>query len=112
MAETLSSIKRKDLAPAETYCSRDAKVARTKREYIECGRKLSLELQALVWRPRFGPFEATHMFLRRGPEKAPPGFPEVEEMIQLHGLQWGPGVFTHGDLSCLNIPVRGIVSWA
>ncbi|KAL2430629.1 hypothetical protein ABEF95_012076 [Exophiala dermatitidis] len=68
---------------------------------------------------RFGPFkdaQAFHLFLRNGLEKAPPELPEVDEMIKLQARDWGPVVFTHGDLSSLNILVRGdrivgIVDW-
>lgn len=68
---------------------------------------------------RCGPFEdipAFHRFLRNDLSDAPPGYPEIEEMIQLHNREWGPPIFTHGDLSSLNILVRGdtivgIVDW-
>ncbi|KAL2421142.1 hypothetical protein ABEF95_000439 [Exophiala dermatitidis] len=69
---------------------------------------------------RFGPFkdpQAFHLFLRNGLEKAPsPEVPEVDEMIKLQARDWGPVVFTHGDLSSLNILVQddnivGIVDW-
>lgn len=68
---------------------------------------------------RFGPFENTqefHTFLRNSIEKEPPGYPEVDEMISMHKREWGQPVFTHGDLSSLNILVRcddivGIVDW-
>jgi hypothetical protein len=51
---------------------------------------------------RFEPFEHTqpfHTFLRNSLEKAPPGHPDVDEMISLHKQDWGQPVFTHGDLS-------------
>jgi len=68
---------------------------------------------------RFGPFANTrdfHRFLRDGLDEAPPGHPEIEEMIRLHKQEWGPPVFSHGDLSSLNILVDGervvgIVDW-
>jgi aminoglycoside phosphotransferase (APT) family kinase protein len=68
---------------------------------------------------RFGPFENTqefHTFLRNSLEKTPPGHPDVDEMISLQRREWGPPVFTHGDLSSLNILVRGdrivgLVDW-
>lgn len=67
---------------------------------------------------RYGPFADTqelHSFLRNKLEKAPP-HPEVDEMIELQKRDWGQPVFTHGDLSSLNILVRGdnvvgIVDW-
>ncbi|KAK5937719.1 hypothetical protein PMZ80_009848 [Knufia obscura] len=58
---------------------------------------------------RFGPFEDTqafHAFLRQGLEQAPPDCPEVDDMIALHKREWGAPVFTHGDLSSLNIILR------
>ncbi|KAF8851640.1 kinase-like protein [Acephala macrosclerotiorum] len=68
---------------------------------------------------RFGPFENTqefHTFLRNSIEKAPPEHPDVDEMISMHRREWGQPVFTHGDLSSLNILVRGgdivgLVDW-
>ena len=68
---------------------------------------------------RLGPFEDTqafHSFLRNGVDKAPPGHPEIDEMISLQKQQWGRPVFTHGDLSSLNILLRGdeivgIIDW-
>jgi aminoglycoside phosphotransferase len=59
---------------------------------------------------RFGPFENTqtfHGFLRNWIEKGPPEHLDVDEMISLHRREWGRPVFTHGDLSSLNILVRG-----
>jgi thiamine kinase-like enzyme len=68
---------------------------------------------------RFGPFENTqefHTFLRNSIEKAPPEHPDVDEMISMYRRDWGRPVFTHGDLSSLNILVRGddivgLVDW-
>jgi len=68
---------------------------------------------------RFGPFannDEFHHFLRSGIDKAPPGHPDIEEMIELHKQEWGPPVFCHGDLSSLNIWVHGegitgIIDW-
>lgn len=59
---------------------------------------------------RFGPFENTrnfHGFLRNWKEKGPPQYPDVDDMIGLQSREWGPLVFTHGDLSSLNILIRG-----
>ena len=66
-----------------------------------------------------GPFddtEAFHQYLRNGHAKAPSGWPELEELVQLHARPWSKPVFTHGDLSSLNILVRGddvvgIIDW-
>ncbi|PQE26522.1 kinase subdomain-containing protein [Rutstroemia sp. NJR-2017a BBW] len=58
---------------------------------------------------RFGPFENTqdfHTFLCNSLEKAPPGHPDVDEMIELQRREWGRPVFTHGDFSSLNIIIR------
>lgn len=68
---------------------------------------------------RFGAFENTqtlHSSLRNWIEKGPPEYPDVDKMISLQAHEWGPPVFTHGDLSSLNILVRGdnivnIVDW-
>jgi aminoglycoside phosphotransferase len=68
---------------------------------------------------RFGPFKNTqifHGFLRDWIEKGPIDHPDVDDMISLHKREWGEPVFTHGDLSSLNILVRGddivgIVDW-
>ena len=67
----------------------------------------------------YGPFDdfrAFHRHLREGfefNEKLPE---EIKELIQLHDKIEPPNVFTHGDLSSLNILVRGddvvgIVDW-
>jgi aminoglycoside phosphotransferase len=70
---------------------------------------------------RFGPFEdirAFHRWLRRPHEKFDERFPpEVNDLItKQESTDWGTLVFTHGDLSSLNILVRGddvvgIVDW-
>ncbi|CBF69421.1 hypothetical protein AN6463.2 [Aspergillus nidulans FGSC A4] len=67
---------------------------------------------------RFGPFpsvQAFHRHLRRGMEFDPGLDFEVKELIRQHERDW-PIVFTHGDLSSLNILVRGddvvgIIDW-
>ena len=68
---------------------------------------------------RFGPFEDTdsfHSFLRNGIDKAPPGIPEIGELIEFQSGQLAKPVLTHGDLSSLNILIReedivGIIDW-
>lgn len=67
-----------------------------------------------------GPFKninAFHEHLRSGfnriSERLPP---TVNELIELHDRDWGDTVFTHGDLSSLNImaqgdKITGIVDW-
>lgn len=68
---------------------------------------------------RFGPFTNTqefHTFLRGGLEKGPPEVPDIDDMISAQKLEWGQPVFTHGDLSTLNIMIHGdkitgIVDW-
>lgn len=65
-----------------------------------------------------GPFSTVsefHDHLRGGLQFHPNLYPEVKQLIALHGGHW-PLVLTHGDLSALNILVRGdtvvgIVDW-
>lgn len=68
----------------------------------------------------FGPFDdidCFHRYLRGGIESQSPKYPpEVNELVRLHARQWAPPVFTHGDLSSLNIlaegdVITGIVDW-
>lgn len=67
---------------------------------------------------RFGPFESIqefHWHLRRRMEIEPTVDSPVQDLIQQHSKSW-PLVFTHGDLSSLNIMVRGddivgIIDW-
>lgn len=66
-----------------------------------------------------GPFKTIHdfhLFLRNGIHKGPTKYPEIDRMIALQDRPWPLPVFTHGDLSSLNILVRGdnvvgIVDW-
>ncbi|EZF35249.1 hypothetical protein TMEN_5755 [Trichophyton mentagrophytes] len=66
----------------------------------------------------FGPFDTIqefHRHLRMGIEFDPRLDPEVKELINKQNKTW-PLVFTHGDLSSLNILVRGdniasIIDW-
>ncbi|RMZ90941.1 hypothetical protein DV736_g1833, partial [Chaetothyriales sp. CBS 134916] len=66
----------------------------------------------------FGPFrniEEFHRKLRTGMDYNPGNDPKLNELVDLHGGSW-PLVFTHGDLSSLNILARGdkvvgIVDW-
>lgn len=68
---------------------------------------------------RFGPFtniEDFHKHLRQGIMSQPKLPPEVTELINFHDKACDPPVFTHGDLSSLNILVRGdkvvgIIDW-
>lgn len=50
-----------------------------------------------------------HRYLRVGVNADPNHYPEVSELIALQDRAWPPPVFTHGDLSSLNILVRGDV---
>ena len=67
---------------------------------------------------RFGPFRDVsgfHRYLRGGIKFDPCLDPEIRHLISLHSGQW-PLSFTHGDLSSLNIIVRGeeivaIIDW-
>ncbi|ODM23307.1 hypothetical protein SI65_00896 [Aspergillus cristatus] len=67
---------------------------------------------------RFGPFRSIHDFhlhLREGMRFDPRLGPEVQDLIKQDAGHW-PIVFTHGDLSSLNVLVRGddvvgIVDW-
>lgn len=67
---------------------------------------------------RFGPFRSIsgfHLHLREGMRFDPRLGSEVQDLIKRHGRYW-PIVFTHGDLSRLNILVQGdevvgIVDW-
>ncbi|TKA64550.1 hypothetical protein B0A49_09936 [Cryomyces minteri] len=70
---------------------------------------------------RFGPFDdipAFHRWLRRPASTVADHFgPEVNELINLHEqTDWGSPVFTHGDMTSLNVLVQGdsvvgIVDW-
>ena len=67
---------------------------------------------------RFGPFDTIqdfHRHLRMGMEFDSQLDPEIQDLIKQHGQTW-PLVFSHGDLSSLNILSRGdeivgIVDW-
>ncbi|OOF99033.1 hypothetical protein ASPCADRAFT_127608 [Aspergillus carbonarius ITEM 5010] len=67
---------------------------------------------------RLGPFATVqdfHRYLRIGVEADAGHDPEIQTLIEQHGRGW-PVVFTHGDLSSLNILARGdevvgIVDW-
>ncbi|KAH3564456.1 hypothetical protein KXV22_007686, partial [Aspergillus fumigatus] len=67
---------------------------------------------------RFGPFATTqdfHRHLRRGMEFDLRLDPEIQDLNKQQSKTW-PLVFTHGDLSSLNILVRGddiggIIDW-
>ena len=68
---------------------------------------------------RFGPFadvQDFHRHLRQGFQYDPGNNPEINELIRLQEAASHPPVFTHGDLSSLNILVRddkivGIIDW-
>lgn len=67
---------------------------------------------------RFGPFasiQGFHRHLRQGLDPGPGFEPEVQDLMRQHERTW-PIVFTHGDLSSLNVLVRGdeivgIIDW-
>lgn len=64
----------------------------------------------------FKSIQEFHNHLRGGIQFHPKICPEVIELINLHDRAWPPLVFTHGDLSSLNILVRedevvGIIDW-
>ncbi|EME48351.1 hypothetical protein DOTSEDRAFT_67429 [Dothistroma septosporum NZE10] len=68
----------------------------------------------------FGPFDnvdSFHQYLRGGISAESSALPAaVNELIQLHNREWPLPVFTHGDLSSLNIMadgdrITGIVDW-
>ncbi|GAB0134570.1 hypothetical protein EsDP_00002935 [Epichloe bromicola] len=76
--------------------------------------------------PRFGPFISSqefHCWLREGlqPEEHPDrqdneDWQEIKKMVSNQDRDWGPPVFTHGDLNPFNILVRGdkvvgIIDW-
>ncbi|KAF2675419.1 kinase-like protein [Microthyrium microscopicum] len=69
--------------------------------------------------PQFGPFETIqefHRFLRAGLTREAGYEPEVDHMMELQDGPWPQPVFTHGDLSSLNILVQGdkvvgIIDW-
>lgn len=61
---------------------------------------------------RFGPFEdvkAFHLWLRQGLDQIEDSnFSELNSLIAMHkNTDWGLPVFTHGDLSSLNVLVSG-----
>ncbi|KAF1345058.1 kinase-like domain-containing protein [Delphinella strobiligena] len=70
---------------------------------------------------RFGPFDdvkAFHLWLRQGIDKIDDRYtPDLKNLIAMHqSKDWGLPVFTHGDLSSLNVLVKGetitgIVDW-
>jgi len=68
---------------------------------------------------RYGPFKCIqdfHKHLRQGLEFNPKFELELRQLIAQHDGPWLPPVFTHGDLSSLNILARGdkvvgIVDW-
>lgn len=68
----------------------------------------------------FGPFDNVdcfHHYLRGGINSQSTHYPmAVNELVQLHTREWPQPVFTHGDLSSLNILaegdiITGIVDW-
>lgn len=68
---------------------------------------------------RFGPFENVqdfHLYLRNGIQAHSNHNADIGKLITLHSEGWDAPTFTHGDLSSLNILVRGddivgIVDW-
>ncbi|KAF4975447.1 hypothetical protein FZEAL_7767 [Fusarium zealandicum] len=77
--------------------------------------------QRLPDKSSWGPFatvQSFHRELRRGLELADDeeAFPGLRELVEFHNGSWQRSVFTHGDLSSLNImavgdKVTGIVDW-
>lgn len=65
----------------------------------------------------FGNIDGFHQHLREGSPIRLEGLPEpILELIRLHDRDWGAPIFTHGNLSSLNImadgdKVTGIVDW-
>jgi aminoglycoside phosphotransferase (APT) family kinase protein len=68
---------------------------------------------------RFGPFESAQKFhdiLRNGIQAHSNHSDNFLKLISLHAQDWGAPTFTHGDLSSLNILLRGddvvgIIDW-
>lgn len=68
---------------------------------------------------RFGPFKTVqdfHRFLRSGQEAHPEHIPEINDLISLQNNVSCTPVFTHGDLSSLNVlasgdDIVGIIDW-
>lgn len=68
---------------------------------------------------RFGPFKNAldfHDHLRNGTQIQGKACDEFLRLVSLHSQDWGAPTFTHGDLSSLNILVRGddvvgIIDW-
>jgi aminoglycoside phosphotransferase len=68
---------------------------------------------------RFGPFKSVqefHDFLRNGTRAQSDDSDDFLKLTSLHSQDWGYPTFTHGDLSSLNILVRGdevvgIIDW-
>ena len=67
----------------------------------------------------FGPFESVgdfHSFITDDFKASPTQFPEINELLAMYGGSKYTTCFTHGDLSCANILVKGdkvvgIVDW-
>lgn len=68
----------------------------------------------------FGPFDNIddfHQYLRGGIKAQSNDYPPaINDLVQSHNREWPPPVFTHGDLSSLNIlaqgdTITGIVDW-
>lgn len=68
---------------------------------------------------RFDPFESArefHDYLRKGTQVWSGDSADLLKLTSLHAQDWGAPTFTHGDLSSLNILVRGddvvgIIDW-
>ncbi|KAH0276725.1 kinase-like protein, partial [Aureobasidium melanogenum] len=112
----------------------------SKLKVLDCLKKMVLEMRTLIpesnaicsvsggslYDPRllsatrrFGPFKSVREFhdhLRNGIQADSSHCDEFKELTSLHAQDWGAPTFTHGDLSSLNILVRGddlvgIIDW-
>ena len=112
-------IEGKDSLAAQKIDARDAKHVVSEHGFDERQWRISFRLSTSWSLLRFGSFksiEEIHKKLRQGIQFHPKLDPEVIELINLHDRLWPPPVFTHGDLSSLNILVRGdgvvgIIDW-
>jgi len=68
---------------------------------------------------QFGPFKSTqdfHRYLRGGLEAKPDNLDDLSKLIAWQDRPWSATVFTHGDLSSLNVfacgdEIVGIIDW-
>ncbi|KAH0370272.1 kinase-like protein, partial [Aureobasidium melanogenum] len=77
------------------------------------------DLRIPMMTTRFGPFDSVrefHNYLRNNTQTGSNACDEFLRLVSLHSQDWGRPTFTHGDLSSLNILVRGddvvgIIDW-